>query len=201
MQFELVAPYNMSPGQEIAVDQLTKNFSAKDKQTLLGITGSGKTFVMANLINMLQRPTLILAHNKTLAAQLYGELKELFPHNRVEYFISFYDFYQPESYLPAQDMYIEKDSDVNEQIEKMRMHAVSSIVSRNDTIIVASISCIYSLGNPEDFRNMSAHLKVGTQISRSQLIHGLVDMQYERNDMVLEPGRFRVRGETVDVVP
>ena len=201
MQFELVAPYNMSPGQETAVDQLTKNFSIKDKQTLLGITGSGKTFVMANVINKLQRPTLILAHNKTLAAQLYGELKELFPHNRVEYFISFYDFYQPESYLPAQDMYIEKDSDVNEQIEKMRMHAVSSIVSRNDTIIVASISCIYSLGNPEDFRNMSAHLKVGTQISRSQLIHGLVDMQYERNDMVLEPGRFRVRGETIDVVP
>ena len=191
----------MSPGQETAVDQLTKNFSIKDKQTLLGITGSGKTFVMANVINKLQRPTLILAHNKTLAAQLYGELKELFPHNRVEYFISFYDFYQPESYLPAQDMYIEKDSDVNEQIEKMRMHAVSSIVSRNDTIIVASISCIYSLGNPEDFRNMSAHLKVGTQISRSQLIHGLVDMQYERNDMVLEPGRFRVRGETIDVVP
>ncbi|MGE5533660.1 MAG: excinuclease ABC subunit UvrB, partial [Bacillota bacterium] len=123
------------------------------------------------------------------------------PNNRVEYFISFYDFYQPESYLPAQDMYIEKDSDVNEQIEKMRMHAVSSIVSRNDTIIVASISCIYSLGNPDDFRTMAAELEVGKQISRSQLIHDLVDMQYERNDMVLEPGRFRVRGETVDVVP
>jgi len=178
-----------------------KNFSTKDKQTLLGITGSGKTFVMANLINHLQKPTLILAHNKTLAAQLYGELKELFPNNRVEYFISFYDYYQPESYLPAQDMYIEKDSDVNEQIEKMRMHAVSSIVSRNDTIIVASISCIYSLGNPEDFRSMAAHLEVGKQLSRSQLIHELVDMQYERNDMVLEPGRFRVRGETIDIVP
>lgn len=201
MQFELIAPYKMSPGQEVAVEQLEKNFSTKDKQTLLGITGSGKTFVMANVINKLQKPTLILAHNKTLAAQLYSELKELFPQNRVEYFISFYDFYQPESYLPAQDMYIEKDSDVNEQIEKMRMHAVSSIVSRNDTIIVASISCIYSLGNPEDFRTMAANLEVGKQMSRSKLIHELVDMQYERNDMVLEPGRFRVRGETIDVVP
>jgi len=201
VQFELIAPYKMSPGQEVAVEQLEKNFSTKDKQTLLGITGSGKTFVMANVINKLQKPTLILAHNKTLAAQLYSELKELFPQNRVEYFISFYDFYQPESYLPAQDMYIEKDSDVNEQIEKMRMHAVSSIVSRNDTIIVASISCIYSLGNPEDFRTMAANLEVGKQMSRSKLIHELVDMQYERNDMVLEPGRFRVRGETIDVVP
>ncbi len=201
MQFELIAPYKMSPGQAVAVEQLAKNFSTKDKQTLLGITGSGKTFVMANIINKLQKSTLILAHNKTLAAQLYSELKELFPQNRVEYFISFYDYYQPESYLPAQDMYIEKDSDVNEQIEKMRMHAVSSIVSRNDTIIVASISCIYSLGNPEDFRTMAANLEVGKQISRGQLIHDLVDMQYERNDMVLEPGRFRVRGETIDVVP
>ncbi len=191
----------MSPGQDAAVEQLTKNFSVKDKQTLLGITGSGKTFVMANLINKVQKPTLILAHNKTLAAQLYGELKELFPHNRVEFFISFYDYYQPESYLPAQDMYIEKDSDVNEEIEKMRMHAVSSIVSRNDTIIVASISCIYSLGNPEDFRTMAIELAVGNPMKRQDLIHSLVDMQYERNDMVLEPGRFRVRGDTIDVVP
>ena len=201
VQFDLVAPFQISPGQQSAVDQLVKNFSTKPKQTLLGITGSGKTFVMANVINKLQKPTLIIAHNKTLAAQLYAELKELFPHNRVEYFISFYDYYQPESYLPAQDMYIEKDSTVNEQIEKMRMHAVSSIVSRNDTIIVASISCIYSLGNPDDFRTMAADLSVGKQITRQQLIRELVDMQYERNDMVLEPGRFRVRGDTVDVVP
>ncbi len=201
MQFKLIAPYKTSPGQEAAVEQLVKNFSKKEKQTLLGITGSGKTFVMANIINKLQKPTLILAHNKTLAAQLYGELKELFPHNRVEYFISFYDYYQPESYLPAQDMYIEKDSTVNDQIEKMRMHAVSSIVSRSDTIIVASISCIYSLGNPDDFKTMAVELEVGKQMSRQQLIHSLVDMQYERNDMTLEPGRFRVRGDTVDVVP
>ena len=201
MQFKLVAPYQTSPGQQDAVKQLIKNFSANKKQTLLGITGSGKTFVMANVINKLQKPTLILAHNKTLAAQLYAELKALFPHNRVEYFISFYDYYQPESYLPAQDMYIEKDSTVNDQIEKMRMHAVSSVVSRNDTIIVASISCIYSLGNPEDFRAMAAQLEVGKTMSRQQLVHDLVDMQYERNDMVLEPGRFRVRGDTVDIVP
>ena len=201
MHFELVAPFQISPGQQAAVDQLVKNFSTKPKQTLLGITGSGKTFVMANVINKLQKPTLIIAHNKILAAQLYAELKELFPHNRVEYFISFYDYYQPESYLPAQDMYIEKDSTVNEQIEKMRMHAVSSIVSRNDTIIVASISCIYSLGNPDDFKSMASELEVGKQISRQQLIRELVDMQYERNDMVLEAGRFRVRGDTLDVVP
>jgi len=191
----------MSPGQEEAVEKLIQNFQTKDKQTLLGITGSGKTFVMANVIQKLQKPTLILAHNKTLAAQLYGELKELFPHNRVEFFISFYDYYQPESYLPAQDMYIEKDSTVNDEIEKMRMHAVSSIVSRNDTIIVASISCIYSLGNPEDFRIMSQRLEVGAKMSRQQLIHKLVDMQYERNDTVLEPGRFRVRGDTIDIIP
>jgi excinuclease ABC subunit B len=201
VQFELTSPYKISPGQEVAVEQLVKNYASKDKQTLLGITGSGKTFVMANVIAKLQKPTLILAHNKTLAAQLYGELKELFPHNRVEYFISFYDYYQPESYLPAQDMYIEKDSDVNEQIEKMRMHAVSSLVSRNDTVIVASISCIYSLGNPDDFRTMAADLHVGKQMNRQNLLRTLVDMQYERNDMVLEPGRFRVRGEVVDVVP
>ncbi len=201
MQFELIAPYQISPGQQTAVEKLVKNFSTKQKQTLLGITGSGKTFVMANVINKLQKPTLILAHNKILAAQLYGELKELFPHNRVEYFISFYDYYQPESYLPAQDMYIEKDSSVNEQIEKMRLHAVSSVVSRNDTIIVASISCIYSLGNPNDFRAMALELAVGKQATRQELIHALVDMQYERNDMVLEPGRFRVRGDVLDVVP
>ncbi len=201
MQFKLTAPYTASPGQEEAVKKLVTNLAHKDKQTLLGITGSGKTFVMANLINKLQKPTLIIAHNKILAAQLYGELKELFPENRVEYFISFYDYYQPESYMPTTDTYIEKDSDVNEQIEKMRMHAVSSIVSRNDTIIVASISCIYSLGNPEDFKSLAVELTVDKQFTRQELIHALVDMQYERNDMALEPGRFRVRGDVIDVVP
>ena len=201
MQFQLIAPFKPSLGQQVAVNQLVDGFFKKEKQTLLGITGSGKTFVMANLIQRLQKPTLIIAHNKTLAAQLYAELKEFFPHNRVEYFISFYDYYQPESYMPTTDMYIEKDSSVNAQIEKMRMHAVSSIVSRRDTIIVASISCIYSLGNPEDFETMALGLRNGRPLTRKDLIHALVDMQYERNDMVLEPGRFRVRGEVVDVIP
>ena len=201
MQFELVSPYHASPGQEEAIEQLVKRFAKKDKQTLLGITGSGKTFVMASLIERLQKPTLIIAHNKTLAAQLYAELKEFFPNNRVEFFISFYDYYQPESYLPTTDTYIEKDSSVNEQIEKMRMHAVSSLLSRNDTIVVASISCIYNLGNPEDFKSMAVELTIGKEIKRKELIRMLVDIQYERNDIALEAGRFRVRGNTVDVVP
>lgn len=201
MRFELAAPYKMSPGQNEAVEKLVSNFEKSDKQTLLGITGSGKTFVMANLINELQKPTLILAHNKTLAAQLYAELKELFPNNRVEYFISFYSYYQPESYLPTTDMYIEKDCDINEQIEKMRMHAVSSILSREDTIIVASISCIYGLGNPEDYEGLAVDLSVRKQMKRRELLQSLVNMQYERNDKFLEAGRFRVRGNVVDVIP
>lgn len=201
MQFELVAPYKMSPGQEEAVEKLVENFSGKSRQTLLGITGSGKTFVMANLINELQKSTLIMAHNKTLAAQLYAELKEFFPNNRVEYFISFYSYYQPESYLPTTDTYIEKDSEINEQIEKMRLHAVSSIVSRKDTIVVASISCIYGLGNPKDFKSMAVDLRVGQQMRRRDLLRSLVDIQYERNDSVLKSGRFRVRGSIVDVIP
>jgi len=201
VEFELKAPFQPSPGQEAAVQKIVENFSKKEKQTLLGITGSGKTFVMANVISRLQKPTLIIAHNKTLAAQLYAELKELFPNNRVEYFISFYDYYQPESYLPTTDTYIEKDSSVNDQIEKMRMHAVSSVVSREDTIIVSSISCIFSLGNPEDFKTMAVTLRLGEETNRQSLIHALIDMQYERNDTVLEPGRFRVRGDTIDVVP
>jgi excinuclease ABC subunit B len=201
MLFELVSPFKISPGQEEAVVKLIENYQRKEQQTLLGITGSGKTFVMANIISRLQKPTLIIAHNKILAAQLYAELKEFFPNNRVEYFISFYDYYQPESYLPAQDMYIEKDSDVNEQIEKMRMHAVSSLVSRNDTIIVASISCIYSLGNPEDFKSLAVDLQIGKELSRQGLIGSLVDMQYERDDTFLDAGRFRVRGDVVDIVP
>ena len=201
MQFELVAPYEMSPGQKEAVELLMMNYLEKDKQTLLGITGSGKTFVMANLINRIQKPTLIIAHNKTLAAQLYTELKDFFPSNRVEYFISFYDYYQPESYLPTTDTYIEKDSSVNDQIEKMRMHAVSSIVSRNDTVIVASISCIFGLGNPEYYRHMAIKLETGKEITRHNLIRGLVEIQYERSDQVLEPGRFRVRGDILDVIP
>jgi excinuclease ABC subunit B len=201
MEFQLVSPYSASPGQEEAINQLIYRFTKKQKQTLLGITGSGKTFVMASVIDRLQKPTLIIAHNKTLAAQLYAELKEFFPNNRVEFFISFYDYYQPESYLPTKDMYIEKDADVNEQIEKMRMHAVSSLLSRNDTVVVASISCIYNLGNPDDFKNMAIELTVGRELKRKDLINVLVNMQYERNDVAPDAGRFRVRGNVIDVIP
>ena len=201
MQFHLVSSFSASPGQKEAINQLVKGFKKKEKETLLGITGSGKTYVMASLIERLQKPTLIIAHNKTLAAQLYAELKDFFPNNRVEFFISFYDYYQPESYIPTTDMYIEKDSSVNEQIEKMRMHAVSSLLSRNDTIVVASISCIYNLGNPEDFKNMSIDLVVGKEIKRQELIGSLVDIQYERNDMAPDSGRFRVRGNVIDIIP
>ena len=229
MQFQLSAPYKPSPGQLEAIEKLAKGFGINDsakakgdkrisiqgkspfqkqvtpangiKQTLLGITGSGKTFVMANMIQRLQKPTLILAHNKTLAAQLYTELKELFPKNRVEYFISFYDYYQPESYIPTTDTYIEKDSSRNDEIERMRMHAVSSLISRNDVIVVASISCIYGLGNPAYFKELSIELKKGMAITRQSLLQSLLAIQYERNDQALEGGRFRVRGDVIDVVP
>ncbi|MDE1762530.1 MAG: DEAD/DEAH box helicase family protein, partial [Candidatus Micrarchaeota archaeon] len=189
MRFKIESQYKPSPGQKDAIESIVRGFAASRKQTLLGITGSGKTFVMANVIEGMQKPTLIIAHNKTLAAQLYTELRELFPHNRVEYFISYYDYYQPESYLPTTDTYIEKDAEVNEQIEKMRLHAVSSLVSRSDTIIVASISCIYGLGNPNDFSNLSVALMRGAKVARQQLLHSLVDIQYTRSDQNLEPGR------------
>lgn len=201
MQFKLNAPYAPSIGQQEAISKLTTNFETSKKQTLLGITGSGKTFVMANVIEKLQKPTLIIAHNKTLAAQLFTEIKELFPENRVEYFISYYDYYQPESYLPTTDTYIEKDSSVNVAIEKMRLHAVSSLISRNDTIVVASISCIYSLGNPDDFRKMAVPLIKGEKLKRTGLLKALLAIQYERNDAALAAGKFRVRGDVVDIIP
>ncbi len=201
MKFILKSSYKTSPGQKQSIDEIVSGFSQFQKETLLGITGSGKTFVMANVIERLQKPTLIIAHNKTLAAQLYTELSELFPDNRVEYFVSYYDYYQPESYIPTTDTYIEKDSSVNEQIEKMRLHAVSSLVSRKDTIVVASISCIYGIGNPDDFLKMSVHLSKNANISRKGLLGSLVEIQYLRNDQNLEPGRFRVRGDTIDVIP
>ncbi|MDE1828381.1 MAG: excinuclease ABC subunit UvrB [Candidatus Micrarchaeota archaeon] len=201
MKFEIKSPYKTSPGQREAIAKIVSGFSKFQKQTLLGITGSGKTFVMANVIEELQKPTLIIAHNKTLASQLYTELKELFPQNRVEYFVSYYDYYQPESYIPTTDTYIEKDSAVNEQIEKMRLHAVSSLVSRKDTIVVASISCIYGIGNPQDFNSMSVRLREGLKATRQKLLHSLIQIQYERNDQNLEPGKFRVRGDTIDVIP
>ncbi len=201
MKFELIAPFKMSVGQVEVVNKLFSKYETSKMQTLLGITGSGKTFVMANMIQKVQKPTLIIAHNKTLAAQLYTELKELFLKNRVEYFISYYDYYQPESYLPTTDTYIEKEATVNEQIEKMRLHAVSSLMSRNDVIVVASISCIYGLGDPDDFKTMSINISKNMKLGRQEFIRHLVTMQYERNDKSLESGKFRVRGDTIDVVP
>jgi len=170
-------------------------------QTLLGVTGSGKTFTMANVIARAQRPALVIAHNKTLAAQLYSEFKELFPENRVEYFVSYYDYYQPESYLPQRDQYIEKDADINPKIEQMRLSATASLSSRRDVIIVASVSCIYSVGDPRDFREMGFEVAVGQHISRRELLKKLIDSQYERNDISLRPGTFRVKGDTIDIIP
>ncbi len=201
MSFKLISNFKPAGGQPDAIAKLTEGLKKYSKQTLLGITGSGKTFCMANVIKNYGRPTLVLAHNKTLAAQLYQELKELFPENRVEYFISYYDYYQPESYLPATDTYIEKDSSVNEQIEKMRLKATSSLMARNDVIVVASISCIYGLGNPDDFKSLSINLKVGDKLKRQDFIIQLIHMQYTRSDQILETGKFRVRGDVIDVFP
>src|SRR3989338_4889914 len=201
MRFELHSPFKPAGGQPEAIRKLCEGYEKYPMQTLLGITGSGKTFVVANLIEKVQKPALILAHNKTLAAQLYAELKEMFPKNCVEYFISYYDYYQPESYVPTTDLYIEKDAAINEQIEKMRLKAVTSLLSRADTIIVASISCIYGLGNPDDFKKLSMTLLKNGRISRNDLIRKLIEMQYERSEQFLEPGKFRARGDVIDVMP
>ena len=179
------------------VDGITKNFSA---QTLLGVTGSGKTFTMAQVIQQVQRPAIIIAHNKTLAAQLYGEFKEFFPNNRVEYFVSYYDYYQPESYLPQKDLYIEKDADINPKLEQMRLAATASLSSRRDVIIVASVSCIYNVGNPLDYQKLGFEIRNGQHLPRNALLHRLLDIQYERNDIELLPGRFRVKGDTIDLI-
>jgi excinuclease ABC subunit B len=170
-------------------------------QTLLGVTGSGKTFTIANVIHAVQKPTLVIAHNKTLAAQLYQEFCEFFPKNRVEYFVSYYDYYQPESYIPAKDQYIEKDAQINPKIEQLRLSATASLVNRQDVVVVASVSCIFGLGNPENFRNMGFELAVGQRITRNEIISRLLDIQFERNDLELAPGRFRVKGDTIDMVP
>lgn len=201
MKFKLVSDFKPAGGQPEAIKSLVDNFDKTPMQTLLGITGSGKTFTFSHIIEKVQRPTLVLAHNKTLAAQLYQELKELFPNNRVEYFISYYDYYQPESYLPTTDTYIEKEATINEQIEKMKLKALSSLLSREDTIVVASISCIYGAGNPEDYEDLSFEIKIGNEMPRSQIISGFVDMLYERNDIALDAGKFRIRGDTIDVIP
>lgn len=201
-QFELVSPYKPTGDQPEAIARLVEGIRRGDKeQALLGVTGSGKTFTMANVIAQLNRPTLVLTHNKTLAAQLCSEFKEFFPHNAVEYFVSYYDYYQPEAYVPGTDTYIEKDSAINEEIEKLRHSATSSLSERRDVIIVASVSCIYTLGDPIDYRNMVISLRKGMTMERDALTRKLVTLQYERNDINFTRNKFRVRGDVVEIFP
>ena len=200
--FKLVSEYKPTGDQPQAIEQLVKGFKEGNQfETLLGVTGSGKTFTMANVIQQLNRPTLIIAHNKTLAAQLYSEMKEFFPENAVEYFVSYYDYYQPEAYVPQRDLFIEKDSAINEHIEQMRLSASKSVLERRDVIIVATVSAIYGIGKPESYTEMRLILKVGDKIEQRGLISHLVRIQYERNDMEFTRGKFRVRGDTIDVFP
>jgi len=202
MLFHLKADYAPTGDQPQAIEALVQSIRAGNRdQTLLGVTGSGKTFTMANVIARLDRPVLILSHNKTLAAQLYSEFKNFFPDNAVEYFVSYYDYYQPEAYMPSSDTYIEKDSSINEEIERLRIAATSALVSRRDVIVVASVSCIYGLGSPEDFSTMRIQLRAGLPIGRQRLLERLVENLYERNDYDLKRGRFRVRGDVIDIMP
>ncbi len=202
MQFKLNSEYQPTGDQPQAIEKLVASVRAGNKfQTLLGVTGSGKTFTMANVIAQVQRPTLIISHNKTLAAQLYSEFRNFFPENAVEYFVSYYDYYQPEAYIPSSDTFIEKDSSINEEIERLRIAATSSLVSRRDVVVVASVSCIYGLGSPQEFTAMRIELRRGAILPRQFFLEKLVDNIYERNDYELKPGRFRVRGDVVDVMP
>lgn len=201
-RFQLVSPYSPSGDQPAAIERLTGNFeSGLAKQTLLGVTGSGKTYTIANVIERIQKPTLVMAPNKTLAAQLYGEFKAFFPHNAVEYFVSYYDYYQPEAYVAASDTFIEKDSSINEHIEQMRLAATKTLLSRRDAIVVATVSAIYGLGAPEDYLSLRLILSRGEHIDQRQLIRHLTDLQYTRNEYELQRGAFRVRGEVIDVHP
>ncbi|MCD8211440.1 MAG: excinuclease ABC subunit UvrB [Oscillospiraceae bacterium] len=200
--FELHSEYSPTGDQPEAIAQLTEGLkNGLDEQTLLGVTGSGKTFTMANVIANTNRPTLIISHNKTLAAQLFEEMREYFPNNAVEYFVSYYDYYQPEAYIPHTDTYIEKDASINEEIDRLRLSATASLMERRDVIVVASVSCIYGLGEPEDFANMMVSLRVGQTIKRDDLLSRLIDIRYERNDIAFERNKFRVRGDTVEIFP
>lgn len=202
MDFELVSKYKPAGDQPQAIEKLVEGFQEGLKeQVLLGVTGSGKTFTMANLIEKMKKPTLVIAHNKTLAAQLCNEFREFFPHNRVEYFVSYYDYYQPEAYIVSSDTYIEKDMAVNDEIDKLRSSATSSILERDDVIIVASVSCIYGLGNPDEYYNLHISLREGDMIDRDELISRLIDIQYTRNDIDFKRSTFRVKGDTVDIFP
>ena len=201
-EFQLASDFQMTGDQPRAVERLVDGIrQGVVQQALMGVTGSGKTFTMANIVQEVQRPTLVIAHNKTLAAQLATEFKEFFPSNAVEYFVSYYDYYQPEAYVPRTDTYVEKDASINEELDKLRLSATTSLLTRRDVLIVASVSCIYGLGDPEDYFNLVAQIKVGEIRDRSRLLRQLVDMQYERNDMDLARGKFRVRGDTLEIVP
>ena len=201
-EFKLKAPYKPTGDQPQAIAELVKGFKEGNQcQTLLGVTGSGKTFTMANVIQQLQKPTLVIAHNKTLAAQLYGEFKEMFPDNAVEYFVSYYDYYQPEAYVPSSDTYIAKDSSVNDEIDKLRLSATSSLSERKDVIIVSSVSCIYGIGSPDDYQNMIISLRPGMEKDRDEVIRELIDIQYDRNEMDFHRGTFRVRGDVLEIFP
>ena len=200
--FKLHSEYKPTGDQPQAIDQLVKGFKEGNQfETLLGVTGSGKTFTMANIIEKLNKPTLIIAHNKTLAAQLYGEFKEFFPENAVEYFVSYYDYYQPEAYVPSSDTYIAKDSSINEEIDKLRLSATASLIERKDVIVVSSVSCIYGLGSPEDLFSMMVSLRPGMEIDRDDVLRGLVDIQYTRNELDFHRGTFRVHGDVVEIFP
>ncbi|HPO05092.1 MAG TPA: excinuclease ABC subunit UvrB [Bacillota bacterium] len=200
--FKIVSDYKLTGDQPRAIDQLVQGIKRGEKhQTLLGVTGSGKTFTMANVIERVQKPTLVISHNKTLAAQLCGEFKEFFPDNAVEYFVSYYDYYQPEAYVPATDTYIEKDSDINDEIDKLRHSATASLAERRDVIIVASVSCIYGLGSPVDYEDQVLSIRPGMQKDRNEMLHKLVDIQYMRNDLNFVRGTFRVRGDVIDIFP
>lgn len=202
MEFKLVSEFQPTGDQPEAIRKLVEGFRDGNQcQTLLGVTGSGKTFTMANVIQQIQKPTLIIAHNKTLAAQLYGEFKEFFPENAVEYFVSYYDYYQPEAYVPSTDTYIEKDSSINDEIDKLRHSATAALTERNDVIIVASVSCIYGLGSPIDYKNMVVSLRPGMERDRDDVMRKLIDMQYTRNDMDFKRGTFRVRGDVLEIFP
>ena len=202
MEFKLHAPYKPTGDQPQAIEKLVKGFKEGNQfETLLGVTGSGKTFTMANVIQALNKPTLIISHNKTLAGQLYGEMKEFFPENAVEYFVSYYDYYQPEAYVPQSDTYIAKDSAVNDEIDKLRLSATAALAERKDVIIVASVSCIYGIGSPDDYMNMMVSLRPGMEIDRDDVIKGLIDMQYTRNEMDFKRGTFRVHGDVLEIFP
>ena len=201
-KFKLVSNFKPEGDQPKAIKKLTEAIKAgKRYSTLLGVTGSGKTFTVASVIANINKPTLVISHNKTLAAQLYSEFREFFPHNAVEYFVSYYDYYQPEAYIPQTDTYIEKDASINDRLDRLRLSATTSLMSRKDVIIVASVSCIYNLGSPGDYKEMLVFLEVGQNIERDEVLEQLVAIQYERNDIDFSRGKFRVRGDVVEVFP